>query len=99
MPSNSGTSSGLKSANAAIMPAAGRLLSVSIIGDGTNPCTLTIYDNPSAASGLVLAKVALAAGEAASGVHLPNDGMVANQGLYAVVSGTGAEYIIGYSLG
>ncbi len=103
MPSNSATSSGLLAASAVVMggnssPCSGRLLSLALIGDGTNACTITIYDSPSAATGLVLAKLALAAGEAYVDAHLPGDGIVANSGLYASLSGTGAACIVGYNL-
>lgn len=103
MPSNSGTSSGLLAASQAVMggnssPCSGRLLSIHLIADGTNAATVTIYDNPSAASGLVLAKLSIPAGETYVDAHLPGDGMVANQGLYASLSGTGAACIVGYSL-
>jgi hypothetical protein len=96
---NPATSSGLQTSDAAIMNAAGRLLSIHLIADGTNAATVTIYDNASAASGLVLAKLAIPAGESYVDAHLPGEGVVANNGIYADVSGTGAAYIVGYSLG
>lgn len=93
------TSSGLKSADAAITVMTSQLFSVQLFGDGTNPASLTIYDNPSAASGLVIAKITLDAGLVEANPQIFNHGVVANNGIYCDVSGTGAEYIVHYVLG
>jgi len=93
------TSSGLKSADAAILDAPGRLLGVQVIGDGTNAATVLIYDNASAASGTVLAKLIVDAGLTYVDMNVPVEGIVCNNGIYADVSGTGAEYIVLFSRG
>ena len=95
---NPGTSSGLKTTDTAIIAMPGRLLSVHLITDGLAACTLTIYDNASAASGLVLAKLAVPIGVRYLEAGLPEEGIVANAGIYADVSGAGAEYIVSYTL-
>lgn len=90
-------SSGLKTSDAAIMARPGRLLGVELIGDGTNACNVIIYDHASAASGKVLAKLALPA----SGICYVDAqcDVVCNNGIYADVTGTGAAYIVHYALG
>lgn len=93
------TSSGLKSADAAISTISGRLLGLYLIADGTNAATLTVYDNASAASGTVLCKISIPAGQTYNDSHLPGEGVVVNNGIYADVSGTGAQYIVHYSIG
>ncbi len=92
------TSSGLLTADTAVLSAPGRLLSVQLIADGTNAATLIIYDNTSAA-GTVLAKLSLAATGTYQDAHLPAEGFACNKGIYADVTGTGAAFIIGFSQG
>ena len=59
----------------------------------------TAEENASAASGTVLAKLTVDAGlTQAEPLILPH-GLIANNGIYCDVTGTGAEYIIGYALG
>lgn len=93
------TSSGLKSADAVIMAMPGRMFYVQLLGDGTNAASLVLYDNASAASGLVLAKLSLDAGLVQSEPFAVEAGVVANNGIYADVSGTGAEYIVYFAPG
>lgn len=96
---NPATSSGLKSTDSAIMAMPGRLLGVELIGDGTNACTVVLYDHASAASGTALVKLSLAAGGTFQDAHLPGEGLVCNNGIYADVTGTGANYIVHYAQG
>lgn len=91
-------SSGLKSADAVISALPARLLGIQLFADGTNQATITVYDNATAASGTVLAQVIVDAGLVAQDAQLPNPGIIANNGLYADVSGTGATYIIHWSI-
>lgn len=89
------TSSGNKTASVAIYAGPGRLRGANLFGDGTNSCTLTIYDNASAASGTVLAKLQL---QAAGNVD-ELDGsysIVATKGIYASLSGSGSPSFIVY---
>lgn len=93
------TSSDLKSADAVITAVGGYVHAITLIPDGTNACSLVIYDNPAAASGLVLAKLALAATQTAPQTVTFNNPVSANKGIFADVSGTGANYIVYYSQG
>lgn len=91
----SSRSSGLKTADAVISATRNRINAITLLGDGTNAASLIIYDNASAASGLVLAKVTQLA--TARLTHILFDNPVfAENGLYADVTGTGAEYIVYY---
>lgn len=90
-------SSGLKVADAAIAARPARLHSVQVIGDGTNAATAIIYDNASAASGTVLAKIVVDAG-ATYEDWLSEVGVEALNGIYLDISGTGAEAVVHYSL-
>lgn len=94
--SNPATSSGLKSADAAILAMPGRLMGIHLVADGTNAAALVVYDNASAASGLALAKLSIAATGTFQSINLPEEGIVCNNGIYADVSGTGAAYIVHY---
>jgi len=95
---NSSQSSGLKSADAAIMAQPGKLTSLMVCADGTNAATVVLYDNASAASGTVIAKIIVDAGatQESFSVDFPIDCL---NGIYADVTGTGAEYIVHYQLG
>lgn len=91
------TSSGRKTADAAIVARPALLKSVILEGDGTNACNVILYDNASAASGNILAKVLLQASGPTCIVFQSSDGIEANNGIYADVTGTGAAYIVHYS--
>lgn len=91
----SAISSGLKSADAVISNTVNRVNSLTVLSDGTNVATVILYDNPSAASGTVLAKVICAAGTRTAHAVFENP-VKASTGIYADVSGTGAEYIVTY---
>lgn len=95
------TSSGLKSADAQIMTMPGRLFIVSLLGDGTNAASVTVYDSEdSNTSGkVVLAKLNLDAGLVQAEAFVAEEGVICNRGIYCDVSGTGAEYLVHYSLG
>lgn len=86
-------SSGLQTADAAIYVGRGTLNAVTVLTDGTNAATLTIYDNATAASGTVLYKTSIAGSELSQHtVH--NLAVRCVNGLYADVAGTGANYIV-----
>lgn len=97
--SNPSTSSGLKSASAVIMAMPGTLMGLTVLTDGTNDATVTLYDNSSAASGLVLAKLKVKGEDLSKELVVAECGIVCNNGIYAEVSGTGAECIVQYCLG
>lgn len=92
------TSSGLRAADAAIAGMPSQIFGIQVITDGTNAATLTIYDNAAAASGEVLAKISVAGADRSQSVVYEH-GIVANNGIYCDVSGTGAEYIVHFILG
>lgn len=91
------TSSNLQTASAAISANPGRLMGLIVTGDGTNAATVTVYDNASAASGLILAKVILEAGLTSQELVVGEAGIAVNNGIYASLSGTGGNYIIYYT--
>lgn len=99
------TSSGLQTADAQITTLPSRLKHVILIADGTNQATLDVYAGTST-SGLLLARLRVAAGDTMQTVMFSEGGVegsvalytVGNgQGLFADVTGTGASYLVGYS--
>lgn len=96
-------SSGLKSADAAILARPGRLMGLHLLGNGTDACSVVLYDNASAASGKELAKLALktSAGDLTLSAIIPDGGIVCNNGIYADLTdaGTAARYIVHYIIG
>jgi len=87
-------SSDLKSADAQIWTGRGTLNSLSVFTDGTNAATVTLYDN-TAASGVVLAQ-AKVPGSNLGAFQAWNLAIRCQNGIYAHVSGTGANYIVHY---
>lgn len=91
----SSRSSGLKSSSGIIQTGRNRINAVTLITDGTNAATLTVYDNASAGSGLVISKVTASGAQNTTHVIYESP-VVAENGIYATVTGTGASYIIFY---
>lgn len=91
-------SSGLLAVDTAICAAPAILDSIIVGADNTNAATIIIYDNASAASGTVLAKIVVDA-TTTYAQFISVAGIVANNGLYADVSGTGAEFIVHFRRG
>lgn len=91
----SSRSSGLKTADSVIQTGRNRINAITLLGDGTNAASIIVYDNASTASGVVLAKITARATDRFIHVLFENP-VVAEEGIYADVSGTGAEYIIYY---
>jgi len=89
----SARSSDLKSADAVISAGRNRINAVTLLGDGTNAASLVLYDHPSAASGKVLAKVTQLATARLTHIIFENP-VIAEDGIYADVTGTNAEYIV-----
>lgn len=89
------TSSGLLTADGAIYAGPAKLHAILAGADNTNAATIIIYDNASAASGTVLAKVIVDA--TTTNVSVSELNVVANNGLYLDIAGTGAEVVIHYS--
>lgn len=99
MSMNPSTSSGLKSADGIILAMPGRLMGLQVNADGTNQATVVLYDNASAASGTVLAKVIVDATLTSEELVVGEAGVVVNNGIYADVTGTGAEFIVYFTPG
>lgn len=89
-------SSGLKTSDTAILDRRGILTGVMIVTDKTNDASLIIYDNASAASGTALFKGLVVGTEDSRYFDLGSLNVRCVNGLYADVSGTGAEYIVYY---
>lgn len=98
---NTATSSDRLAADTAVMAGAGRLMGVILEGDGTNAASVILYDNASAASGLILAKIALKAssGDLTISPTFPTGGIACNNGIFADVTGTGAAFTVYYMKG
>lgn len=86
-------SSGVKSADAAICTGSAYLVGVTIKTDGTNFVTLTLHDNATAASG-VSRFSAIVPGASYSGNFEFGKSIMFYSGIYADVTGTGAEYSV-----
>ena len=95
---NYATSSGEKTSSAAILAMPGALQTVVVTADGTNQATVILYDNASAASGTILARVIVDAGLVFESLHLTIP-VVALNGIYASISGTGAACVVHYTIG
>lgn len=91
-------SSGLQTSDGVIAARTSVLHSVVLIGDGTNACNVVIYDNATTNSGTVLAKVSLPASAGTFELFHSSFGVEALNGIYADVSGTGAAYVVHYTL-
>ena len=86
-------SSGLKSADALIATGRNRINAIILNGDGTNAASVTIYDNTSA-SGKVVDKVTIGANHVHGDQHIFTNPILCENGIYADVTGTGAEYVV-----
>lgn len=93
------TSGDLITASAVVSANPGRLRGVQALADGTNAATIIIYDNATAASGRILAKIIVDATLTEAGAAIPSGGVVALNGLYASMSGTGAACIVYFDQG
>ncbi len=94
--SGTNLSSDLLTADTAVLDRRGILTGVNIITDQTNDVTLIIYDNASAASGTVLFKAIVPGTEDTAYFRMPGEGVRCVNGLYADVTGTGAEFVLHY---
>lgn len=90
---NKVVSSGLLSASGAISAVPCGLAGASCYTNGAAAATLTIYDNPSAGSGTVLAQLAVPAANLGAQIMFPAN-IKAATGVYAVLSGAGASFIV-----
>jgi len=90
----SSITSGLKTADAIIATGRNRINAVTLIG-GSTASSVILYDNASAASGTVLAKATQATNLVTTHIIFENP-VICDNGIYADVTGTGAEYIVYY---
>ena len=92
------TSSGSITGNVAVAAHPARVLSIMLETDGTNPATFILYDNPSAASGLILASISCAGTDRFATWSI-EEGVIANNGIFAAITGAGAKAVVHYGLG
>lgn len=90
-------SSGLMTANSLVKSTSGRMGGLMVIGSATNDTvSVTVYDtNVASASGTVLAKVSLPAGEVSDFKNVPLPDVVFQLGCYAAMSN--GNYIVHFS--
>jgi len=91
------SSSGLKSADAAIVAGPCRLMGIKL-NPAAADSTLVVYDNASAASGTAVAKASLKANAKGEVEWFGPQGIECRNGIYADVTGASAEYIVYYAL-
>ena len=76
-------SSGVQTANAIVFSGRCKLISIHATLTGTNPTTVKVFDNASAASGKELARITLGQTE---NLEFDMHGVIANNGLYLSIS-------------
>jgi len=86
-------SSGLQNSDQLLFRGKNRINAITLIGDGTNACNLYIHDGLNASGTKVVAKVKLAAGGVTNHIIFENP-VLCDTGIYADITGTGAEYIV-----
>ncbi len=94
MSTSSSRSSDLLTASTLIATGKNRVNAISVIGDGVNAGTLTVYDN-TAASGKILAQVLVKAADFQNHV-IWTFPVYAENGLYASLTGTNTKFIVYY---
>lgn len=67
---------------------------MSVIGGGTTPATITVYDSINTATGSIIDKIVVGSGVSTNvNRYIPT---MAKYGMYAVMSGTGAQASLFY---
>ena len=83
-------SSGVLTASAVVSAERCKLVSIHAQLTGTNPTTVRVFDNSSAASGKELARIILATPEGPKAIEFDMHGVIASNGLYLdIATGTG----------
>ena len=95
--SNVCTSTGSKSAGGQTVAQSAFLFNAELISDGTNAATLSIYQGTSS-SDVLLAVLKVPAATTVPMVVSYNSPPVANNGIFTVLTGTGATFVLHYSL-
>ena len=90
------TSSGLLSSSSAVSANPAELHSFMVTAPTAGSGSITIYDNPSAASGTVLAVMTVEAGSPGACCSFDHP-IAANTGIYAAIAGTGVTAVVTYS--
>ncbi len=90
------TSSGLKSSSAAIIARPALLHGVTLL-QASAACTVIVYDNATTNAGTVVEQVNNVVNTTTVSVKF-NNPVECSNGIYAAVTGTGANYIVHYSL-
>lgn len=90
----SSRSSGLKTADAVITATRNKINAITLIG-GSTSSSVILYDNATAASGLVVAKITQPTQNVTTHIIFENP-VICEEGIYADVTGTAAEYIVYY---
>lgn len=78
-------------ASAVVLAQKGFLFGCLVETNGTNAVTLTLYDNATTNSGKILRKIIVPGANNYGGFEFPV-GVEASNGIYALVSGTGAAF-------
>ena len=93
----SSISSGLQTADvAAMVSGKNRINAVTLFSDGTNACSVLVYDGVTA-TGTVVAKVSIGAASLKTTEHVIFENpVICNIGISTDVTGTGAGYIVYY---
>ena len=90
-------SSGLQTADAVVTDRRSILAGIHMVTGGTNDCTVIVYDNASAASGLELFKMVVTGADDGRYFEMPQDGVRAKNGLYVdITTAGGGAYIVHY---
>lgn len=89
------SSSGLKTADTAIVARAALLYSIVLV-PAAAASSVVVYDNATAASGVELTKIAAVA-NGASVQHLFDPPLVCNNGIYCDVTGAAAGYCVSFA--
>lgn len=91
---NACTSSGLKTTSGVVYANTATLHSVVLFAAAAT-ATAIVYDNASAGSGTVLAKLSAVAGTSAT--FQLEQGVVCNNGIYVALTGTGGEAVLHFA--
>lgn len=92
------TSTGLLSSGGQSVSLECSVTAIQLIPDGTNACSLVVYDGTSSA-GVAVAKLACAAAQVTGEFYHFDTPVACNKGAFTVLGGSGGTFIIHYSPG
>ena len=90
----SSISSGVLNADTLIFTGRNRINALTVITDGTNAATVSLYDNTSAASKIAVQGKCV--GASLTNHYIFENPVIMENGIYADVTGTGATFIVYY---